>query len=230
VTLAIAAPVISEDNVSPACEARSGKDISNSNSNSNDLDLAESVLDGFFRQRQRQERQRFGGGRHFKQKDHAKAKQHAAKLNTAKTAPATHAATKLDVGAARTNDGNTKGVKGGDFGSSRRSLLREGFGSDFGGLVKGASGGFDDFGIGSGKGVNFGFNNFGGSEFGSGGGLFYRCSGALFSNSKGGGYDKELKKHKQVYKHLAAHKAKAEAEGEKKHELKKSHGKGGDFI
>ncbi|KAK0518442.1 histone lysine methyltransferase Set9 [Tilletia horrida] len=56
--------------------------------------------------------------------------------------------------------------------------------------------------------------------------------------SKGGGYDKIPKRHKQVYKRLdtanknkkAAHKAKAEVEAKKKHELRKGHGKGGDLI
>ncbi|KAK0522314.1 hypothetical protein OC842_006496, partial [Tilletia horrida] len=210
-------------------------------------------------------------------------------------AAATHAATKFDIDAARTNahhkdadvkkqkdkkldihkGGNKKGGKGGkggNFGFDRRSLVGEGFGSDFGAVGKGAFGdfnnfgvgvgsgkgvdlGFNDFGVGSGKGGDFGFNTFGGRKFGSGGGLFYRRSGALFGDDKGGGYDKNLKKHKQVYKHLdkanknkeaahidsaaefdaaaaqkAAHKAKAEAKAEAKHKLKKGSGKDGDFI
>ncbi|KAK0519991.1 hypothetical protein OC842_007255 [Tilletia horrida] len=259
VTPAIAAPALSEDAASLALEARSDKDNVNGNG------LAGGILDGFFGNNGgnnnnggRGGKGGSGGGRHFKQKDHAEAKQHAAELNAAKAAAATHAATKFDIDAARTNahhkdadvkkqkdkklnihkGGNKKGSKGGDFGFDRRSLAGEGFGSDSGGVGKGAFGGFNtfgvgvgvgsgkgvdlgfnDFGAGSGKGGDFGFNNFGGRKSGSGGGLFYRRSVALFGDSKagkggkggnggnggygkGGGYDKNVKKHKQVYKHV----------------------------
>ncbi|KAK0520899.1 hypothetical protein OC834_006862, partial [Tilletia horrida] len=289
VTPAMAAPVASEDITSPALEARSGKDIGNGNG------LTGGILDGLFGNDGgkgsdsggRGGKGGHGGNRHLKQKDHAKAKQHAAELNAAKAAAATHTATKFDIDAARTNahhkDADVKkqkdkklnihkGGKGGDFGFDRRSLAGEGFGSDSGGVGKGAFGDFNNFGVGvgsgkgadlsfndigdgSGKGGDFGFGNFGGCKYGNGGGLFYRRSGALFGDDKGGGYDKNLKKHKQVYKHVdkanknkeaahidsaaefdaaaaqkAAHKAKAEAKAEAKHKLKKGSGKGGDFI
>ncbi|KAK0518741.1 hypothetical protein OC835_007751 [Tilletia horrida] len=193
VTPAIVAPVASEDFTSPAPEARSGKDIGNGDGNG----LASGILDGFFGN----DGGGRGGGRHFKQKDHVKVKQHAAELNAVKAAAATHAATKFDIDAARTNahhkDADVKkqkdkkldihkGGKGGDFGFDRRSLVGEGFGSDFGGVGKGAFGDFNNFGAGSGKGGDFGFNNFGGHKFGNGGGLFYRRSGALFGGVKGG--------------------------------------------
>ncbi|KAK0518578.1 hypothetical protein OC835_007797, partial [Tilletia horrida] len=221
---AIAAPALSEDITSPALDVRSGKNNGNGNG------LAGGILDGFFGNNGGNNnngghggRGGSGGGRHFKQKDHAEAKQHAAELNAAKAAAATHAATKFDVDAARTNThhkdadvkrqkdkkldihkgGNKKGGKGSNFSFDRRSLVGEGFGSDFGGEGKGAFGDFNNFGVdvgsgrgadlsfnyigvGSGKGGDFGSNNFGGRKLGNGGGLFYRRSGALFGDGKGG--------------------------------------------
>ncbi|KAK0541659.1 hypothetical protein OC844_008010, partial [Tilletia horrida] len=212
VTPAIAAPALSEDAASLALEARSGKD------NGNGSGLAGGILDGFFGNDGgkngnggRGSKGGSGGGRHFKQKDHAKVKQHAAELNAAKAATATHAASNI-------HKGGKKGGKGGNFGFDRRSLVGDGFGSDFGGEGKGALGGFSnlgvgvgsgkgvdlgfnnfgagsgkgvdlgfsDFGVSSGKGGDFGFNNFGGRKFGSGGGLFDRRSGALFGDGKAG--------------------------------------------
>ncbi|KAK0517763.1 hypothetical protein OC842_008007, partial [Tilletia horrida] len=104
VTPAIAAPALSEDAASLALEARSGKDNGNGNG------LAGGILDDFFGNNGakngkggRGDKGGHGGGRHFKQKDHAKVKQHAAELNAVKAAAATHAATKFDIDAARTN-------------------------------------------------------------------------------------------------------------------------------
>ncbi|KAK0519261.1 hypothetical protein OC842_007507, partial [Tilletia horrida] len=254
VTPTIAALTTSEDVTSAALETRPGKLNGDVNANGNGL------------------------------KDHNEAKQHAAELNAAKAAAATHQAAKFDKDK-RLNinkGGNKNGGKGGNFGFDRRSP--EGFGSDLGGMGKCASGscnsfgigsgkgvefGFDDFEIGSGKGGDFGFNKSGGSKLGDDGGLYYRRSAALYGYGKGGkagkdgnegcgkggGYDKDLKKHIQICNYLdkadkiketahmdstakldaaaaqkAAHKAKSEAEGKKKHELKKDHGKGCDFI
>ncbi|KAK0541917.1 hypothetical protein OC844_007933, partial [Tilletia horrida] len=256
VTPTIAALTTSEDVTSAALETRPGKLNGDVNANGNGL------------------------------KDHNEAKQHAAELNAAKAAAATHQAAKFDKQKDKrlniNKGGNKNGGKGGNFGFDRRSP--EGFGSDLGGMGKCASGscnsfgigsgkgvefGFDDFEIGSGKGGDFGFNKSGGSKLGDDGGLYYRRSAALYGYGKGGkagkdgnegcgkggGYDKDLKKHIQICNYLdkadkiketahidstakldaaaaqkAAHKAKSEAEGKKKHELKKDHGKGCDFI